>query len=300
MPATDEKVNTTLREVLGNSFDDQTQKKSDDSKSQQTDSGDKREFVAGIDVSDIPDNMSKSEFKEYLAKKGKLLEDGYVPKFKEVAEYKKERDAMLALGLTTQEAGKIIREHIAARDNKNKSDVKQDLKSEMDQLKEEAPDLETRKGVERLERIIKQLSKESPEFKELKERLDKAEKALGYVQNKTITSRVESLNKDLDELSGERFDKDFIEKYREKVITIGKQYPDASVRELIKAAATSDDYDEALLKTKKKEESKERNIKEKINANDSASSGVTGKEKEMDVKKTSMKQLLSHVFTQKK
>ena len=294
------KVNTTLREVIGGSFDTQTQKKSDDSKSQQTDSGDKREFVAGIDVSDIPDNMSKSEFKEYLAKKGKLLEDGYVPKFKEVAEYKKERDAMLALGLTTQEAGKIIREHIAARDNKNKSDVKQDLKSEIDQLKEEAPDLETRKGVERLERIIKQLSKESPEFKELKERLDKAEKALGYVQNKTITSRVESLNKDLDELSGERFDKDFIEKYREKVITIGKQYPDASVRELIKAAATSDDYDEALLKTKKKEESKERNIKEKINANDSASSGVTGKEKEMDVKKTSMKQLLSHVFTQKK
>lgn len=54
------------------------------------------------------------------------------------------------------------------------------------------------------------------------------------------------------------------------------------------------------MKTKKKEESKERNIKEKINANDSASSGVTGKEKEMDVKKTSMKQLLSHVFTQKK
>ena len=300
MPATDEKVNTTLREVIGGSFDTQTQKKSDDNKSQQTDSGDKREFVAGIDVSDIPDNMTKAEFKEFLAKKGKLLEDGYVPKFKEVAEYKKERDAMLAFGLTTQEAGKIIREHIAARDNKNKSDVKQDLKSEIDQLKEEAPDLETRKGVERLERIIKQLSKESPEFKELKERLDKAEKALGYVQNKTITSRVESLNKDLDELSGERFDKDFIEKYREKVITIGKQYPDASVRELIKAAATSDDYDEALLKTKKKEESKERNIKEKINANDSASSGVTGKGKELDVKKTSMKELLSHVFTQKK
>jgi tetrahydromethanopterin S-methyltransferase subunit G len=296
MPET--KVDTTLREVIGDSV--QTREKSEDKDSQQTKSGDKREFISGIDVSDIPDNMTKQEFKDFLAKKGKLLEDGYTPKFKQVAEYVKEKESLTALGVTPQEASKIIREAIAARDNKSKTDVKQDIKREIDQLKDEAPDLETRKGVERLERIIMELSKSSPEYKELKERLDRAEKALGYVQNKTITSRVESLNEALDKLSGEKFDKDFIEKYREKAIEEGKKYPDAPLSKILQVITDPDDYDSALLKTKKKEEVKESRIKEKINANDSASSGVTGKEKDIDVKSMSLKQVIRHAFSQKK
>lgn len=296
MPATEEKVNTTLREVIGDSVH-QTQKKSDDNKSQQTESGAKREFISGVDVTDIPDNMTKAEFKDFLAKKGKLLEDGYTPKFKEIAEYKKERDEFVKLGITTQKAREIILESLKSNDTKK--EVKQELKREIDMLKEEAPDLETRKGVERLERIIMELSKSSPEYKELKARLDQAEKALGYVQSKTITSRVDSLNEALNKLSGEKFDKDFIEKYRDKIIEEGKKYPDADVRKIIQVISDPDDYNDAILKTVKKESSEKSRLKEKLNASDSTSSGVTGSEKQVDIKNTSLKNVLRQVFTKK-
>ncbi len=295
--AVDEKVNQTLREVIGDSV--QTHKKSDDDKSQQTQSGEKRDFVSGIDVSDVPDNMTKQEFKEFLAKKGKLLEDGYTPKFKEISEYKKERDSLTALGVSPQEAAKIIRESIANRNNDSKGDVKKDLRREIDALREEAPDLETRKGLDRLEKVIKELSKESPEYKELKERLDKAEKALGYVTNKTISSRVDSLNEALDKLSDTRFDKAFIEKNRESIIEEGKKYPDAPINKIIQVVTDADEYAEAILKTKSKEQTKESRLKEKINANDSASSGVTGSEKKIDVKGSSLKNLLRQVMQKK-
>jgi hypothetical protein len=300
MPVDEQKVNTTLREVIGESVGSQTQKKSDDNKSTQTDSGDKREFVSGLDVSDVPDNMSKSEFKEYLAKKGKLLEDGYQSKFKGVAELARVQDELKQLGVSAQEAKKIINDAIANKNNTSLKDVTKEVKREIDALKDEAPDMETRKGVERLEKVIKELSVDSPAYKELKKDIEDIKKGLGFVQKKNIDSRIESITSSLDSLKGEKFDGDFIEKYRDKVVELGKQYPEASVRELIKAASTADDYDDALLKTKKQEQTKENRIKEKLNANDSASSGVTGKEKQLDVRKTGMKDLLSHVFAGKK
>jgi hypothetical protein len=299
MPATEEKVNTTLREVIGESVN-QTQKKSDDKSSSQTESGKKPEFISGIDVSDLPDNMTKEELKGLLAKKGKLLEDGYQVKFKEVAEYKKEKDNLIAQGITPAEAGQIVRDAIANKKNQTTTEVKKELRREIDILKDEAPDLETRKGVERLEKIVMELSKSSPEYKELKERLDRAEKALGSYQNKTIATRVESLNEALDKLSGEKYDKDFIEKYRDKIIEEGKKYPEADVKKIIKVITDPDEETDAILRTKDKEVKKERSVKEKINANDSSSSGVTGSEKNIDVQKVSLKGLIRQVMTQKK
>lgn len=294
----DEKVNQTLKEVIGNNA--QAQKKSEDKNSEQTQSGEKPEFVSGIDVSDIPDNMTKAEFKEFLAKKGKLLEDGYVPKFKQVAEYAKERDALTALGVTPQEASKIIREAVNNKANENKVEVKKEIKREIDQLKEEAPDLETRKGIERLERVVMELSKSSPEYLELKDRLDKAEKALGYVSQRELTSRADSLNEALDKLSDTRFDKAFIDKNREIIIEEGKKFPNAPINKIIQVVTDADEYADAILKTAKKESSEKNRIKEKINANDSASSGVTGSEKQFDVSKNSWKSTLRHVFAQNK
>ena len=292
--ANEDKVNQTLREVIGDSVSNQTQKKSEDSNSSQTTSGEKREFVSGIDVSDIPENMTKAEVKELLAKKGKLLEDGYQGKFKEVAEYKKERDALLAQGVSITKAKEIIQEAISKSDTK--SEAKKEIRREIDSLKDEAPDLETKRGVERLERVIKELSVDSPAYQELKDRLDKAEKALGYVTNKTIQSRVESLNETLNKLSGEKFDNEFIEKYRSQVIEEGKKFPDASVAKILQVISDPDDYDAALLKTKTKESSEKNRIKEKINANDSASSGVVGSDKQIDIKKVSLKGLLRQVM----
>jgi hypothetical protein len=299
MPATEEKVNTTLREVIGEPIN-KTPKKSDDKSSDQTKSGTKPEFISGIDVSDLPDNMTREEFKVYLAKKGKLLEDGYQVKFKEVAEYKKEKDNLIAQGITPAEAGQIVRDAIANKKNQTTNDVKKEIRREIDILKDEAPDLETRKGVERLEKIVMELSKSSPEYKELKERLDRAEKALGHYQNKNIQTRVESLNESLDKLSGEKYDKDFIEKWREKIVEEGKKYPDADVKKIIKVITDPDEETDAILRTKAKEEKKERSVKEKINANDSSSSGVTGSEKAIDVQKYSLKGLIRQVMTQKK
>lgn len=296
----EQKVNQTLREVIGESVNTQTQKKSEDTNSQQTQSGEKREFISGIDVSDIPDNMTKQEFKEFLNKKGKLLEDGYTPKFKEVAEYKKERDNLTALGVTPQEAAKIIREAVANKNNESKTEVKKEIKREIDQLKEEAPDLETRKGIERLERIIMELSKNSPEYKELKERLDKAEQSLGYVSQRELTNRADSLNEALDKLSDTRFDRAFIDKNREAIIAEGKKFPNAPLNKIIQVVTDADEYADAILKTAKKESNDKNRLKEKLNANDSASSGVTGSEKQFDVNKNSLKNTLRHVFSQKK
>ena len=292
------KVDQTLREVIGTSVNKQTQEKSTVDNSQQTQSGEKREFISGIDVSDLPDNLTKSELKELLAKKGKLIEDGYQGKFKEIAEYKKERDALLAQGVSIKDAARIIQDAIKKTDTK--TEAKTEIKREIDSLKEEAPDAETRKGVERLEKVIKELAPDSPAFKELKKDIDEIKKSLNYVANKTIASRVDNLNESLDKLSGEKFDKDFIEKYREKIIEEGKKFPDAPINKIIQVITDPDDYDAALLRTKKKEETKERSVKEKINANDSASSGVTGSDKQPDVKKVSVKGLLSHLMSQKK
>lgn len=292
--AVEEKVNQTLREVIGESVNHQTHKKSDDNKSEQTQSGGKPDFVSGIDVSDLPDNLTKTELKELLAKKGKLIEDGYQVKFKEVAEYKKERDALLAQGVSIKDAAKIIREAVANSDTK--SEAKREIKREIDSLKDEAPDTETRKGVERLERVIKELSTDSPAYKELKKDLDEVKKALGYVQNKNIASRVESLNQSLDKLSGDKFDSKFIEKYRELIVEEGKKFLDAPINKIIQVISDPEDYDSALLRTKTKEINKENRMKEKINANDSASSGVTGTDKKIDVKNVSLKGLLRQVM----
>lgn len=294
---TETTVDKTLREVIGNSVT-QTQEKSNVNNSEQTETGRKPEYVSGIDVSDMPDSLTKSEAKDWLAKKGKLIEDGYQVKFKEISEFKKERDAIVALGVTPARAAEIIRN--AVKTTETKTEAKTEIKREIDSLKDEAPDVDTRRGVERLEKVIKELAPDSPAFKELQKEIAEIKKALGFVQNKTMQSRVESLNGSLDSLKGERFDGDFIEKYRDKVVELGRQYPEATTRELIKAASTADDYDDAILKTKETKQKTESRIKEKINANDSASSGVTGSEKKVDVQKVSLKGLIRQVMTQKR
>jgi hypothetical protein len=300
MPTAETAVDKTLREVIGESVNTQTQKKSSDPDSTQTKAGDKREFVSGLDVSEIPDNMTKAEFKEFLAKKGKLLEDGYQNKFKEVAALKKQQENLLSHGLTPEEAGKIVMDAINNRKNTNLSDVKNEIKRrEIEILKEEAPDLDTRKGVDRLGKIVHEEVSESPAYKELRERLEKAEKALGYYSQATQNSRVENLNKALDELSGSFYDKNFIDNNRDKIIAEGKKFPDAPVKKIIAVISDPDELHEAILKTKNKNESKESRIKEKINANDSASSGVTGSDRQIDIKKVSLKGLLSQVMSQK-
>lgn len=291
------KVDQTLREVIGSSVNNQAQEKSNVNNSEQTQAGEKPEYVSGIDVSKIPDNMTKSEFKEFLAQKGKLLEDGYQGKFKEIADYKKERDALLAQGVSIKDAAKIIREAVSNTDTK--TEAKKEIKREIDALKDEAPDVDTRKGVERLERVIKELAPDSPEFKELKKEISEIKKALGYFQNKNTQSRVDNVNESLNKLSGEKFDKDFIEKYRDKAIEEAKKYPDAPLNKILQVISDPDDYDSALLKTKNQEQKKENRIKEKINANDSASTGVTGSSKQFDVKKSSLKDTILHAFTQK-
>lgn len=294
MPPVDEKINTTLREVIGDSIN-QAGKKSDDNKSQHTQTGEKREFIAGIDISDLPDNLSRADLKGLLEKKAALLESGYQGKFKEIAEFKKERDAIVALGVTPQKASEIIKD--ALKNSDSKLEVKKELKRELEQLRDEAADQETRKGVDRLGRVVHEEVENSPGYKKLLERLEKAEKALGYVQNKTIQSRVESLNESLTSLSGEKFDKDFIEKYREKVVENGKAYPDATVHKILQVIADPEEYDDALLKSKKKEEVKKSRLDEKIRASDSASAGVTGQNQEIDVKKVSLKGLIRQVMT---
>lgn len=294
-------VNKTLREVIGESVNNQAHKKSDDKSSgnsEQTQSGEKPEFVSGIDISDIPE-PDRARFKEKLEKKAKLLEDGYQLKFKEIAGFKKERDDLKKLGLSDEEATKVLREHLSKKTDPSKTtDVKKDAKRLIDQMKEEAPDLETRKGLEKLEGIILELTN----IKEIKDKVDQMEKLMGYVNNREISSREDNINKALDGLE-DKYGKTLIDKYREDVVKQGKNYTDADkkVKNILHAIVDPDELEQAILETKKVENKKDNRQKEKINAIDSSSSGQSGSSKDtVDIRKSSLKSIIASVISKKK
>lgn len=292
MPAESKTLSQTIRDTIGEPVVKaqqtsmvQTAQGLPDGTTGETQSGGTPEYVSGVDISTLPE-QERTVARKVLAEKGKLIEKGYQPKFAEVAEFKKQREQMLALGVSEQEAVEVIRNHVLAKTSAK--DAKKEVSRVIDQLKESAPDLETRKGLENLEAIVKELTN----IDDIRKELDNMKKQVGYFQNNALRTREEVLGSSLASLEKE-YGKDVIEKYRDDVIREGLKYTDAEPERLLHAIGDPKELRQAILLNSGKKDVRQQ---EKTNAITSPTSGMASSSaQEINVKTTPMKSLLSHI-----
>lgn len=280
----------TLREVIGETSDTPATETKDtdqgktgaDTKSGETAS---KEYVGGVDISDVPE-QDRPRIKELLSKKVQLVERGAQEKFREIAKYKKERDELMAQGITEDEAAGVLRTHIQ---QKQAPQGKAETLRTLDKMIKESP-LEQRESLHNLRQIISEETGAS----DLKKELDEIKKSLGIVNNERATTRVQSLNNALNALS-ESYGKDFIDKYRDDIIRQGLVYPGADVKRLMSALADPEDMEQAILS--KAIKSQKQKTDKKLAAITGTGSGVTGTSEAVDLKGESHKSLLSKILS---
>lgn len=291
MPDTATKtLRETLREVIGEpvkTSSTETNQGLSSDKSAETKSGDTPEFVKGVDISKLPE-AERPIARKILEEKGGLLEEGYRTKFQEVAILKKQKQALLEAGISEQEAFDVLSKHL---ESKNTGSVKKEASKLIDKLKSEAPDLETRKGLENLENIILDLTN----VNDLRKEISDLKNRFGFFQNTAVNTRQQSLSTSLGSLKKE-YGEELIDKYHEEIVKQGLTYPDADPERLLHAIADPKELKQALLSnTTKKQERKE----EKLNAISSPGSGITNVGDTVDIKKTPLKSILNAVFVKK-
>lgn len=293
MPADDKTLSQTIREVMtepakaSSASTVETAKGISEGTTGETQSGGTPEYVSGIDISTLPE-QERTVARKVLAEKAKLLEDGYQAKFKEVAQFKKQREEILSLGISENEAVEAIRNHVASKTNAK--DAKKEAARVIDKLKESAPDLETRKGLDNLENIIMELTN----INDIKKQLEELQGYVKYSRGKEFQTREQLLNGALSSLEKE-YGKNIIDKYGDELIKQGLAYSDADPERLLHAIVDPKELKQAILANSKKDDRKQ----EKINAVSSPGSGMTSPLQTIDVKKTPMKGILSQVFAKK-
>jgi len=250
----------------------------------ETQSGGTPEYVNGVDISAFPE-QERPIARKALEEKGKLIEKGLQSKFQEIAEFKRQREEILRLGISESEAAQIIKDHVASKTTAK--DAKKEASRVIDQLKETAPDLETRKGLENLEKIILELTN----INDIRKELDQLKGYVQHAQGREFQTREQSVSNALNALSS-KYGNEVIERYREDVIKQGLAFPDVDVKRLLHAIADPEELEQALLSNSvKKEERKQ----EKINAVSSPGSGMTMPAQTIDVRNTSFRGLLSQI-----
>lgn len=293
MPATEDKtLSQTIREVMTEPAKASTTnlvqaaEGISEGTSGETQSGGTPEYVSGVDISTLPE-QERTIARKVLAEKGKLLEDGYQAKFKEVSKFKKQREELLSLGISEEEAVSAIRNHIDSKTNAK--DAKKEAVRMIDKLKESAPDLETRKGFENLENIIMELTN----IGDIKSKLEQLERIVGQGQIREAQTREQSVVSSLGGLEKE-YGKNIIDKYREDVLKQGLAFPDVDPERLLHAIADPKELKQALLANSVEKKDRKQ---EKINAITPTGSGVTAPIQEVDVRKTPMKNILNQLFS---
>lgn len=292
MPADDKTLSQTIRAVMtdtktpSNPVPGNPDKATSEGTTGDTQSGGTPEYVSGIDISTIPE-QERPIARKVLAEKAKLLEDGYQAKFKEINDFKREREEILKLGISTNEAAQVIRDHISSKTNAK--DAKKESSKLIDQLMESAPDLETRKGLENLKAIIK----EQTNIDDIRKELDDLKSYVNHSRGREFQTREQSLNSAMDSLSTE-YGKEFIDKYRDTIVKEGLKYTDADPEQLLGAIANPKELKQAILSNAPKKESERK--QEKINAISSSTSGMTSPAQTIDIRKTSMKGIMSQIL----
>lgn len=289
MPAEDKNLNQTIKAAVEQAHGtsaatlEKTGQELSTGTTGETQSGGTPEYVNGVDISSFPE-QERTIARKALEEKGKLLENGYQKKFAEIAQFKKQREEVLRLGISENEAVQVLRDHVASKTTAK--DAKKEASRVIDQLKESAPDLETRKGLDNLENIIKELTN----IDDIKKQLAELQ---GYVDNskgREFQNREQSLNSALDSLKKE-YGANIVEKYGDDIIRQGLAYPNATPERLLHAIADPAELKQALLSNSNK--NGETRKQEKINAVSSPGSGMTNSVAAVDVRKMSMKDIFS-------
>ena len=249
----------------------------------ETQSGGKPEYVAGVDISDIPE-QDRPRIKAKLEAKLALLDKGYQPKFQEVAKLKKSLEWLTSQGLTTEEAEATLMKYAAEK--KNPSVTKKDTLKTLDKLIQDSP-YEQKEALQNMRKIILEETNNDV----IKVELDELRKAVKYLSGKDMNFGRQQVETDLESLKA-KFG-DVVEKYRDTVLAEWEKYPQSKAKDILKYVVPDEEYEQALL-------SKSNRKSEKLNAVTNSSSGVTSSSASMDVRKTSLKDILTSVVKEKR
>lgn len=282
MTGNDKTLRETVAEVVGETISHSSETHGGISKSQsgETSSGGTPEYVAGIDISDIPE-QDRPRIKAKLESKLALLEKGYQPKFQEVASLKKSLEWLNSKGLTAEKAEAIL---IKAVEGEKLTTTE---KKKLDKLIQDSP-YEQKEALQNMRQIIL----EETDVGQLRAEVADLKKVVNYFQGKDMQLGENQLNQDLGSLR-EKFGKDFVDKYEEAIRGEWRKYPNSKAKDILKYIALDEEYEQAIL-------SKGNRNKEKQNAVTNVGGGVTSSSATMDVRKTGWKDLLTAVINEKK
>lgn len=292
MPNEKQNIQATLREVIGETVpapaaaaQNETKEGSTSGSTTETKSGEPvREYVSGIDLSDIPE-QDRPRIKEMFSKKAKLLEDGYQEKFKKVAHLAKAEDDIKALGLTPEE----IQQQIAAYANSKKGKAAEAEKSKnlktLDRLIDNAADADQKAALQQMRTIVE----EETGIKQLTEKLDRLEKFYQGSMSEKANARQVQLETEIKQLE-DKYGTEFVGKYKEAILKEGLQYQTSTAKRLLNAIADPDEIEQAILAQKTKPNN--RISEEKLNAISSNGSGITNSKENLDTKKLGLKDIL--------
>jgi len=279
---------TTLKDVLREVKSEPVDATPKDAKgvsndsSSETKSGETEEYVAGVKISEYPE-QERAVAKKVLSEKAKLLESGYQKKFQEVAKFKKAQEDLVNMGLSVDEAQGVLAKHIEQKKNPvTITAEKKDAVKTLDKLIEQAP-YEQRQPLEQMRQIIL----EETNVSALSKKVDEMDKVINYFRGKDIQLGKQTLETDLTSLE-QRFGKEIIEKYRDDVVKEWNKYPNSKAKDILKYVVPDDEYDQALL-------SKRTKTKEKLEASASSGSGVTSSTEAINTKgkwKDTLKQII--------
>ena len=287
MTAENKTLRETVQEVIGernanpNPNIDSSSTGISQSQSGDTKSGEKPEFVAGVDISDIPE-QDRPRIKAKLEEKLKFLEKGYQPKFQEVAKLKKSLEWLGQQGITGEEAEEVLKKHIEGKKAPSSSDKKDTLKT-LDKLIQESP-YEQKEALQNMRKIIA----EETNSDVLRNEISELKKAVIYLTGKDMNINLREAEQELTALEG-KLGKELISTYREKALEEKAKYPGATISKILKNIVPDDEYDQAIL-------SKGSRAKEKLNAVTNNGSGATSSSATLNVRKTSMKDILTSVL----
>ena len=293
MPGVDTSLRDTVRTAMGETketakADAGHQEELSKGNSGETNTGEtaEKEYVEGVDISDIPVEQ-RPLIKAKLEEKAKLLKKGYDTKYQEVAKFKKAQDELINMGLTVEEAQNVLVKHIEEKRNPNKTiEQKKEATRLLDKLMDGVPK-EQREYLEQLRQIVLEetnVSKLMADIEELK-------KAIGHYQFRDRELGREQVNKDLTTLS-EKFGDDVISKYQEDIVKEWERHPNIKTKDILKYVIPDDEYEQALIAKGRKTLTPE-----KKNAISSSRSGVSGTLENVDVKKETTKSLIQKLIS---
>ena len=286
----------SLRETLGEVIGEQAAKSNASTASNQggiassqsgeTQSGGTPEYVAGVDISDIPE-QDRPRIKAKLEEKLKFLEKGYQPKFQEVATLKKSLEWLASKGLTPEKAERILLESLTNGDTKQIMGEKKEAVKTLDKLIQESP-YEQKEALQNMRKIIL----EETSSDKLQKKIDDLEKIVHYLSGKDVNLGRQSVVNDLTALEV-KFGKEMMDKYRDLVMVEWEKYPNTKAKDILKYVVPDDEYEQAIL-------SKVNRQSEKLNAVTNNGSGVTSSTASLNIRKTSLKDILTTVMKDKK